>query len=88
MGYIAVWTFCPAGSWTRIYQSISPFAFVYVWAQTPPASVSYRYYSASPPFYWTGEMVVQEKSTLWVGTPTPYIEVWINPQSSGNFRVT
>lgn len=81
------WVNCPSGGFTRIYASPSPFGFVYVWAQNPPANVQYQIYNSSPPFYLSGTMTVQAQSTLFVG-PTLYVEIWINPQVAGTFRVT
>jgi hypothetical protein len=82
------WVSCSTGGFTRVYQSASPFGFVYLWAQSGgPVPVTYREYSSSPPFFLESSITVTTKTTLVVG-PTPYIELWIKPTRSGFFRVT
>jgi hypothetical protein len=81
------WTYCRPGVFTRVYGGPSPWGFVYVWAASPPAQVTYREYSSSPPFYLEEGLTVGQKTTLVVG-PTPYLEIQINPRGPGYFRVT
>lgn len=83
----ATWITCPRGTWSRVFQGPAPWGFVYLWSASPPANVSYREYSAGLPFYYAGSLTVQMKTTVVVG-PSPYVEIWVNPAATGNFRVT
>ena len=58
-------------------------------ASTPPAQISYRQYSAGVPPYLESEVTVGEfgaGTDIFIGL-TPYAEIWINPASTGSFRV-
>ncbi len=83
------WVYCEAGKFTRIYQGMSLSGWATFWAQgtPPPASVHYREYSASPPFYFEDGFSISVKHQQFVG-PTPYLELHLNPSRSGFFRVT
>jgi hypothetical protein len=83
----AQWISCPAGAWTRICQWTAPFGFVYVSTDGPAPVVSYKVFSAAPPFSFGSTAQFTSYTPLVVG-PTPYIELWINPPTSTLMRVT
>jgi hypothetical protein len=71
--------FCPAGTWTRIYQWSAVFGLVYVSIKGPASpNMSYREYSSSPPFYMEGTMTFTTNTALIVGQ-SPYVEIWVRP---------
>ena len=74
--------FCPAGSWTPLYQGPS-FGFVYVWSGNLdpnfPISIRWRAYSASLPVYDDGTATIKGKTTVGFGLPTLYVQFEVQP---------
>jgi hypothetical protein len=83
------WVFCTAGTFTRVYANPAPFGFFYLWTDAPPATIRYDIYSADVPFYFRNRLTLTNRqTTMAVGLPTPWFEVWVNPDVSGSFRGT
>src|SRR5689334_2515060 len=68
---------CRARIWTAIYQGPS-FGFAYVWSKGP-VPISWRVYSASPPWYSGGDATINGKTTILFGTPTPWVQLEVRP---------
>ena len=84
---VSRFTFCPAGTWTRLYSAPS-FGFVYLWSANPPSSLRYQVKSANLPFYFETGVTISNQTAVVIGLPTPYVEVWINPSADGNFMAS
>lgn len=84
----SAWVNTPAGSWTRIWAAWAPFGFVYMSTSTPPVATAYRIYSANVPFYLDLRATIYQYTPIVVGLPTPYCEVWVNPDVNTLMRVT
>lgn len=80
-------TFCAAGTWTRLWSAPS-LGFVYLWSAAPPSGLRYRVYSANIPFHFEAGATIGDKTAVGIGLPTPYVEVHINPDFDGLFMAS
>ena len=86
---VAQWTFCAANTYTRIWASPTFGPWLTVWAQAPgTVNVAWNEYSANPPFSLSGNVAVGPTGRVGVGPPSPWVELWIKPAASGNFRAS
>jgi hypothetical protein len=86
---IAQWISCPSNTFTRIWASPTFGPWLTVWTRgSGTVNVSWNEYSANPPFSISGSTNVGPTGTVGVGPPSPWVELWIMPAVSGDFRAT
>lgn len=82
------WINCEPGRWTRIYQAPALLGVLHVSEiNSGPVDVQWREYSAGIPFVNSGNLTVGRETLLVVG-PSPWVELWINPQKPSRYRAT
>jgi hypothetical protein len=87
---VASWISCPSGKYTRIWSSPTFGPTIAVWNNAGVnISLAWNEYSANPPFNLSGSTVVGPAPVpIFVGPPSPYVELWIKPSVSGVFRAS
>jgi hypothetical protein len=75
-----------AGHWATLYKGASS-GFFYLWSDRP-VSVHWKIESASAPFYLEGTQNVNGKVAVPYGSPTPYVQVEVNPNIDSWLRVS
>ncbi len=84
------WIYCPANSRTRIWSSPTFGPTIAVHSQSGAnEQVAWVQYNANPPFSLSGNITTGPAPIpIFVGPPSPYVELWITSTFGGNFRAT
>ncbi|NOT08978.1 MAG: hypothetical protein HOP28_12335 [Gemmatimonadales bacterium] len=81
------YTLCPAGTWTPLYQAPS-YGVVNLWSSAGAVPLRWRAYSASTPWYMSGQVVVNGQLPVWVSLPSVYVQLEVFPDFNALLRAT